>query len=57
MTQNEESRTERLWDGRAVNAAQKEMAALRHRRKADRAENRKKLEERNEALRNMINRK
>ena len=36
---------------------QKEMAALRHRRKADRAENRKKLEERNEALRNMINRK
>ena len=57
MTQAEKNRMERPLDEWAINAAQREMQTRYQRRKADRQEKRKKLEERNEALRDMLNRK
>ena len=57
MTQAEKNRMERPLDEWAIHTAQKEMQTRYQRRKANRLEKKKKLEERNEALRNMLNRK
>ena len=57
MTQAEKNRMERPLDEWAIHTAQKEIQSRNYRRRADRQEKRKKLEERNEALRDMLNRK
>ena len=56
MTQSEKNRTEQIRDEWTVNAAQEEMRERYQRRKADRRERKRQLEERNEALRNMLRR-
>ena len=57
MTQAEKNRTERSRDEWAIYEAQEEIRTHRQRRKANRLERKNKLDERNEALRNMLNRK
>ena len=57
MTQAERNRIEKPWDEWAINTAQEERQTRYQKRKTERLEKKKSLEERNEALRNMLNRK
>lgn len=57
MTQAEKNRIEKPLDEWAINAAYAEMQTRYQKRKANRLEKKKRLEERNEALQNMLRRK